>query len=68
MVVAFLASLGDPAYVQELADRKLTAFSMDAIPRITRRNLWMPFRLSPTSLGTRPSFWPRTHFRNSFQC
>lgn len=35
-VIAFLAPLGDPEYVQELAARNLTAFSMDAIPQITR--------------------------------
>src|SRR5258708_2430273 len=35
-VLAFLAPLGDPGYVQSLAARKLTALSMDAIPRITR--------------------------------
>ena len=35
-VIALLAPLGDPAYVQTLAARKLTALSMDAIPRITR--------------------------------
>lgn len=35
-VLGFLFPLGDPAYVQKLAARKLTAFSMDAIPRTTR--------------------------------
>ena len=36
VVVGFMAPLGDPAYVQSLAAQKLTALSMDAIPRITR--------------------------------
>ena len=35
-VVGFLSPLGDPAYVQSLADSKLTAFSMETIPRTTR--------------------------------
>jgi NAD(P) transhydrogenase subunit alpha len=35
-VLAFLAPLGDPEYVQNLAAHNLTALSMDAIPRITR--------------------------------
>jgi NAD(P) transhydrogenase subunit alpha len=35
-VVGFLSPLGDPAYVEALAARKLTALSMDAIPRTTR--------------------------------
>jgi len=35
-VAGFLFPLGDPEYVRSLAARKLTAFSMDAIPRITR--------------------------------
>ncbi len=36
MLVAFLAPLNEPQLVKELADRGVTAFSMDAIPRITR--------------------------------
>ena len=35
-LLAMLAPLGDPAYVEKLAARKITALSMDAIPRITR--------------------------------
>jgi len=35
-VVGFLSPLGDPSYVQSLADSKLTAFSMETIPRTTR--------------------------------
>ena len=35
-LVAFLAPLNEPQLVKELADRGVTAFSMDAIPRITR--------------------------------
>jgi NAD(P) transhydrogenase subunit alpha len=35
-LIAFLAPLGDPAYVERLAARRLTALSMDAIPRISR--------------------------------
>jgi len=35
-VVGFLAPLGDPGYVQKLAQCKLTALSMETIPRITR--------------------------------
>jgi NAD(P) transhydrogenase subunit alpha len=35
-LLALLAPLGDPAYVEKLAARKITALSMDAIPRITR--------------------------------
>ncbi len=35
-VLGFLSPLGDPAYVEALAARKLTALSMDAIPRTTR--------------------------------
>jgi len=35
-VVGFLSPLGDPSYVQALADSKLTAFSMETIPRTTR--------------------------------
>lgn len=35
-LVAFLSPLGDPEYVQLLASHKISAFSMDAIPRITR--------------------------------
>ena len=35
-VVGFLSPLGDPTYVQSLADSKLTAFSMETIPRTTR--------------------------------
>jgi NAD(P) transhydrogenase subunit alpha len=35
-LLAFLAPLGDPAYVEKLNARGLTALSMDAIPRITR--------------------------------
>jgi NAD(P) transhydrogenase subunit alpha len=35
-ILAFLAPLGDPASVEAYAARKLTALSMDAIPRITR--------------------------------
>ena len=36
MVVGFLSPLGDPDYVQALAAAKVTALSMDAIPRTTR--------------------------------
>jgi NAD(P) transhydrogenase subunit alpha len=36
MLIGFLAPLGDPASVERLADRKLTAMSMETIPRITR--------------------------------
>ena len=35
-LLGFLAPLGDPQSVEKLAARKLTALSMDAIPRITR--------------------------------
>lgn len=35
-LLALLAPLGDPDFVQALARLKLTALSMDAIPRITR--------------------------------
>jgi NAD(P) transhydrogenase subunit alpha len=35
-LLGLLAPLGDPAYVQHLADAGITALSMDAIPRITR--------------------------------
>ena len=35
-LLAFLAPLGDPASVERYAARRLTALSMDAIPRITR--------------------------------
>ena len=35
-LLALLAPLGDPAYVQKLAGAGITALSMDAIPRITR--------------------------------
>src|SRR5580704_13347111 len=35
-LIALLAPLGDPAYVEALAAHRLTALSMDAIPRITR--------------------------------
>lgn len=35
-LIALLAPLGDPAYVEALAAHKLNALSMDAIPRITR--------------------------------
>jgi NAD(P) transhydrogenase subunit alpha len=36
VLLGLLAPLGDPAYVQHLADLGITALSMDAIPRITR--------------------------------
>jgi len=36
VLVAFLAPLGDPAYVEALAARGVWALSMDAIPRTTR--------------------------------
>jgi NAD(P) transhydrogenase subunit alpha len=36
VLLGLLAPLGDPAYVQMLADAGVTALSMDAIPRITR--------------------------------
>jgi proton-translocating NAD(P)+ transhydrogenase subunit alpha len=35
-LIAFLAPLGDPSYVERLAAKRLTALSMDAIPRISR--------------------------------
>ncbi|MBV9270046.1 MAG: Re/Si-specific NAD(P)(+) transhydrogenase subunit alpha [Candidatus Eremiobacteraeota bacterium] len=35
-ILALLAPLGDAPYVQQLAQRRITALSMDAIPRITR--------------------------------
>jgi NAD(P) transhydrogenase subunit alpha len=35
-LLAFLSPLGDPASVEKYAQRKLTALSMDAIPRISR--------------------------------
>jgi NAD(P) transhydrogenase subunit alpha len=35
-LLALLAPLGDPASVEKYAARKLTTFSMDAIPRISR--------------------------------
>jgi NAD(P) transhydrogenase subunit alpha len=35
-LLGFLSPLGDPRYVEALAARKLTALSMDAIPRTTR--------------------------------
>lgn len=35
-VIGFLAPLGDPEYVKELAASGVSALSMDAIPRITR--------------------------------
>ncbi|MBV9647970.1 MAG: Re/Si-specific NAD(P)(+) transhydrogenase subunit alpha [Candidatus Eremiobacteraeota bacterium] len=36
VLVALLAPLGDAPYVERLAQRRLNALSMDAIPRITR--------------------------------
>lgn len=36
VLLALLAPLGDPAYVQKLSGFGITALSMDAIPRITR--------------------------------
>jgi NAD(P) transhydrogenase subunit alpha len=36
MVVGFLSPLGDPRSVERYAERKLTALSMDAIPRTTK--------------------------------
>ncbi|MBV8727934.1 MAG: NAD(P) transhydrogenase subunit alpha, partial [Candidatus Eremiobacteraeota bacterium] len=36
ILIALLAPLGDPQYVQRLASQRITALSMDAIPRITR--------------------------------
>src|SRR5579859_2277249 len=36
ILIAFLAPLVDPRFAQTLADRGVTALSMDAIPRITR--------------------------------
>ncbi|HXP94452.1 MAG TPA: Re/Si-specific NAD(P)(+) transhydrogenase subunit alpha [Candidatus Binatia bacterium] len=36
VLIALLAPLGDPRYVEHLAQTKLTTLSMDAIPRITR--------------------------------
>ena len=36
VLIALLAPLGDPQYVQRLASQRITALSMDAIPRITR--------------------------------
>jgi len=36
VIVGFLNPLGDPAYVQRLADAKITALAMEMIPRITR--------------------------------
>jgi len=35
-LLAFLSPLGDPASVERYAQRKLTALSMDAVPRISR--------------------------------
>jgi len=35
-LLAFLSPLGDPASVERYAQKKITALSMDAIPRITR--------------------------------
>jgi len=35
-LLAFLSPLGDPASVERYAKKKITALSMDAIPRITR--------------------------------
>jgi NAD(P) transhydrogenase subunit alpha len=36
VVIGFLSPLGDPAYVQALADAGVTALSMESIPRTTR--------------------------------
>ena len=36
VICSVLAPLFDPQYIKNIADRKLTAFSMDSIPRITR--------------------------------
>jgi NAD(P) transhydrogenase subunit alpha len=36
LVIGFLSPLGDPSYVQSIADTKLTSFSMETIPRTTR--------------------------------
>jgi NAD(P) transhydrogenase subunit alpha len=36
VVVGFLNPLGDPTYLQRLADAKLTALAIEMIPRITR--------------------------------
>ena len=36
ILIALLAPLGDPQYVQQLANQRITALSMDTIPRITR--------------------------------
>ncbi len=36
LLIGFLSTLGDPAYVDALAARKITALSMDAIPRTTK--------------------------------
>jgi len=36
VLLGLLAPIGDPAYVQHIADAGITALSMDAIPRITR--------------------------------
>ncbi len=38
-ILALLAPLGDPQYVEKLNARKVTALSMDAIPRITRAQI-----------------------------
>jgi NAD(P) transhydrogenase subunit alpha len=35
-LIGLLAPLGDPQYVEQLAQRKLRAISIDALPRITR--------------------------------
>src|SRR5205085_369330 len=35
-IISFLASLTSPELVKKLAERKVTAFGMEAVPRITR--------------------------------
>ena len=54
--------------VRALANRQVTAFATDAIPRTTRAQSMTPCRPWPTSPGTRACCWRPAHSTSTSRC
>jgi H+-translocating NAD(P) transhydrogenase subunit alpha len=65
-LVAFLQPLVDPDLAQALAERRVTAFSMDAIPRITRAQPMDALSSQSTVAGYKATLLAATHIGKFF--
>ena len=52
----------------QLAKRRVTTFSLELLPRITRAQSMDVLSSQATAAGTRPSCWPPRRSRNSCRC